>query len=315
MEKKKTKTPVSVLGAVVANLIIATAKFIVAAAAGSSAMLAEAIHSTADTGNELLLLLGIFKSNKPADEAHPFGYGQELYFWGLIVAIILFGIGGVMSIYEGVSRLGQRYEAHNPLLNYVLIAVAFIAEGISWAISMRELFKNKKRAHSVWQAIRSSKNPEIFIVIGEDTADLIGLIVAFLGIFLSNQFKSLYPDAISSITIGFVLGIIAFFLSYETKSLLIGETADPEMVEDIQQRVMKYPSVQQVRRPWTMQFGPNEILINLEVQFKMDLRVRDIAKTIDDIEEEIHQNYPNVGQIFIEIKELGAKEPEPFPTE
>lgn len=304
MHKESSEKPITIYGAIASNLIIAVIKFIVAFFTGSSAMLSEGIHSTADTGNQLLLLFGLRQSRKPADEEHPFGHGQELYFWSLIVAIILFSGGGGMSIYEGITHLQHPSEMQNPNWNYIVLGVAFIVEGVSWFIAFRELMKNKDSDESFWWRLRSSKDPSIFVVFGEDTAALTGLVVAFLGIFLGHQLNSHYPDAIASIIIGLILAAIAVFLAYESKSLLVGETAEQKTVEGIRALVMEYKSVEQLRRPLTMHFGPHEILLSLDVQFKSRLRTSEIVKAIDEIETKIHKQYPDIRQIFIEVEGL-----------
>jgi cation diffusion facilitator family transporter len=304
MHKESSEKPFVIYGAIASNLIIAIIKFIVAFFTGSSAMLSEGIHSTADTGNQLLLLFGLRQSQIPADEEHPFGHGQELYFWSLIVAIILFSGGGGMSIYEGITHLQHPNELQNPTWNYVVLVVAFIVEGVSWSIAYRELLKNKDPDESFWRGLRVSKDPSIFVVFGEDTAALTGLVVAFLGIFLGHQFNSHVPDAIASIIIGFILAAIAVFLAYESKSLLVGETAERKTVEGIRTLVLEHEAVEQMRRPMTMHFGPHEILLSLDVQFKSRLRTSEIVKAIDEIETKIHNQYPDIRQIFIEVDGL-----------
>src|ERR1041384_2090966 len=179
-------------------------KFVVSLITGSSAMLAEAIHSTADTGNELLLLLGIKRSKKPPDDKHPLGHGRELYFWSLIVAIVLFGAGAGMSIYEGITSLSQSDEMKNIGWNYAVLGFAFLADGTSWTIAFRQLWKQKRDNETFWHTIRTSKDPSVFIVFGEDTADVAGLVVAFLGVFLGQQLHSHIPDVIASIIIGLI---------------------------------------------------------------------------------------------------------------
>lgn len=302
MQKETFEKPIAVYGAIVSNLIIAIFKFIVAFLSGSSAMLSEGIHSTADTGNQLLLLFGLRQSRKPADDTHPFGHGQELYFWSLIVAIILFSAGGGMSIYEGITHLEHPSELRSPTWNYIVLVVAFFVEGISWFIALRELLKRKEPGESFWQSLRASKDPSIFIVFSEDTAALSGLLVAFLGVFLGHQLNSHYPDGIASIIIGFILAAIAIFLAYESKSLLVGETADRKIVEGVRKLVQGHPAVDKLRRPLTMHFGPNEILLNLDVQFHGNLRASELVKVVDELEIQIHENYPNVRQIFIEVE-------------
>lgn len=304
MHKESSEKPIAIYGAIASNLIIAIIKFIVAFFTGSSAMISEGIHSTADTGNQLLLLFGLRQSRKPADEEHPFGHGQELYFWSLIVAIILFSAGGGMSIYEGITHMQHPSELQNPNWNYIVLGVAFIVEGISWFIAFRELIKTKNPDESFWSGLRASKDPSIFIVFGEDSAALTGLVVAFLGIFLGHQLNSHYPDAIASIIIGLILATIAVFLAYESKSLLVGETAERKTVEGIRTLVLEHESVEQLRRPLTMHFGPHEILLSLDVQFKSRLRTSEIVKAIDEIETKIHNQYPDIQQIFIEVDGL-----------
>lgn len=276
-------------------------------------MLSEGIHSTADTGNQLLLLLGLRQSRKPPDEAHPFGHGQELYFWSLIVAIILFSSGGGVSIYEGVTHLAQPYELRSPTWSYLVLGVAFLVEGTSWTIAFRELRKRKDPHESFWQGLKASKDPSIFIVFGEDTAALAGLLVAFLGIFLGYQLNSHYPDAIASIVIGLILAAMALFLAYESKSLLVGETANRKIVADVQKLVLDHPSVEEMRRPLTMHFGPDDILLNLDVQFQADIRAAELVKVIDELEMEIHDKYPSIRRIFIEVEGLKGYSKKPRP--
>src|SRR5512138_779349 len=225
---KKQEKPIVVYGAIAANLAIGVAKFVVSLITGSSAMLAEAIHSTADTGNEFLLLLGLKRSRKPPDDKHPLGYGRELYFWSLIVATVLFGAGAGMSIYEGLTSLSQTGEMKNVVWNYAVLGFAFLADGTSWTIAFRQLLKQKRKGESFWRSIRTSKDPSVFIVFGEDTADVAGVFVAFVGVFLSQRLHSHYPDVIASMVIGLILAVVAAYLVYESKSLLIGEAADPE---------------------------------------------------------------------------------------
>lgn len=301
MEKEK---PIAVYGAIVSNLLIAILKYIVAFITHSSAMLAEAIHSTADTGNEFLLLLGLYRSQKPADETHPFGHGRELYFWSLIVAMMLFSSGAGMAIYEGVTNLSHPKEMQDPLWNYAVLGFSFIAEGISWMIAFRKLLQHKKPNESFWSSLRDSKDPSQFIVFGEDTAALAGLIVAFLGVFLGQVLHSPYPDVIASITIGVILAIVATFLTYESKSLLIGETADTEVIRHVHKVVQEHPAVEKVQRPLTVHLSPDNVFLALDVQFKPNIQAVELVQVIDELEKKIHQAEGEVGQIFIEIERL-----------
>ena len=300
----RKETPVVVYGAIASNLLIAISKYVVALMTGSSAMLSEALHSTADTGNELLLLLGLHKSKKPADESHPMGHGRELYFWSLIVAILLFGIGAGMSFYEGIHGLLHPEKIKNSLWNYVVLGIAFAAEAFSWFLAFRKLLNEKEEDESIWQSLRRSKDPSVFIVMGENTAALAGLLVAFFGIFLGEQFQSHYPDAIASLLIGLILAVVASFLAYESKSLLIGETADREVVTRIQKLVQKHPAVEKARPPLSIQLSPEEIFLALDIQFKPKLSASELVSIIDELEKKIHQEDSSVGQIFIEIQGL-----------
>jgi cation diffusion facilitator family transporter len=304
MNNQASEKPIAVYGAIASNLIIAIFKYIVAFITGSSAMLSEAIHSTADTGNELLLLLGLSQSRKPADRDHPFGHGQELYFWSLIVAIILFSAGGGMSIYEGINHMLDPSEMRSPGWNYIVLAVAFLVEGVSWFIALRELLKRKDPDESFWQGLQASKNPSIFIVFGEDSAALVGLLVAFIGVFLGHNLNSPYPDAIASIIIGFILAIVAFFLANESKSLLVGETANQKTINGIRELVLNHQAVENMRNPLTMHLGPDEILLNLDVQFKPDLTAAQVVSVVDELEGQIRKKYPGIRQIFIETEGL-----------
>jgi cation diffusion facilitator family transporter len=288
-----------------ANFAIALTKFGAAAISGSSAMASEGIHSLVDTGNELLLLLGVHMSKKPADDSHPFGYGQELYFWTLIVAILLFSIGGGMSVYEGIGRLIQPKPLENPMWNYIVLGVAFVFEGFSWTVSLKALLANRGE-QNIWQAVRASKDPTIFSVVFEDTAALLGLIVAFIGVFFGHLFNNLYLDGTSSIVIGVILATVAVLLAYEIKGLLVGESANPRIVKNIRVLAENDPAVEGVMRLLTLQFGPHEVLLNLEIQFHQNLTAQKVALAVERIENTIRSQHPDVKQIFIEAKSISA---------
>jgi cation diffusion facilitator family transporter len=296
----KKEKPIAVYSAITANLLIAAMKYIVSFVTGSSAMLAEAIHSSADTGNELLLLLGVRRSQKAPNAIHPFGYGRELYFWGLIVAILLFSSGAGMSIYEGLTHLSHPEKLKSPGWNYAVLGFAFLADGTSWVVAFRNLLKVRKPHETIWHSIRSSKDPSVFIVLGEDNADLAGLLVAFLGIYLGELLHNPYLDVIASLLVGAILIVVALFLVYESKSLLIGETADRETLKAIRELVEKHPAVTRSKWPLSMQLGPNEVFLALNVQFKSELSVSRLVKVIDELQNQIRQNHTNISEIFIE---------------
>ena len=304
MSSGASERPITVYGAMAANAVIGVSKFAAGIISGSSAMLSEAIHSVVDTGNELLLLLGIHRSKKPADELHPFGHGKELYFWSLIVAILLFGLGGGMSIYEGISHLRHPAVIKDPTWNYVVLGVAFIAEGTSWAIALNKLLKRKKAGQGIWDAVRASKNPAVFVVLAEDSAALLGIVVAFLGVLLGHTLSNPYLDGAASIIIGLILATVAAFLSYESRDLLVGESADADVLQAIRRLAEADPAVVGVSRPLTMHFGPEQVLLNLDIEFRPDLSASEITAAVDRLEAGIRKERPSIKRIFIEAESL-----------
>lgn len=296
----------TIYAAMAANFAIAITKFIAASFTGSSAMLSEGIHSVVDTGNELLLLLGLRLSKKPADDSHPFGYGQELYFWTLIVALFIFSIGGGMSIYEGINHLQQPEPLTDPRWNYVVLGLAVVFEGYSWNIAL-QAFLADKQEDSFWTAILASKDPTIFTVLFEDTAALVGLLVAFIGVFSGHLLNNVYLDGVASITIGVILCGVAILLAAESKGLLIGEGAKPETVASIREMTGNDPAVDKVIKVLTLHFGPQEILLNLEIRFVNDLETEELAIAIERLESAISIQHPEIKNIFIEAKSITAK--------
>jgi cation diffusion facilitator family transporter len=308
MPSASPERPVTVYGAMAANAVIAVSKFAAAIISGSSAMLSEGIHSVVDTGNELLLLLGIHRSQKPADELHPFGYGKELYFWSLIVAILLFGLGGGMSIYEGITHLQHPAVIRDPTWNYVVLGIAFVAEGTSWAIALKKLLEKKKKGRGLWQALRASKNPAVFVVLAEDSAALAGIVVAFLGVLLGHRLQNPYLDGAASIIIGLILTAVAGFLAYESRDLLVGESADAEVVQSIRTLAEADPAVVGVARPLTMHFGPDQVLLNLDIEFRPHLSASEVTAAVDRLEAKIRSEWPSIRRIFIEAESLKGSE-------
>lgn len=308
MTSNSSENPITVYAAIAANFIIAIAKFTAAFITSSSSMLSEGIHSVVDTGNECLLLFGLKRSKMPADDLHPFGHGKEIYFWSLVVAIVLFGIGGGMSIYEGITHLLRPEEIKDPTWNYVVIGVAFISEGTSWLIATREL-RARRPQLGFWKAFRRSKDPSVFTVVGEDSAALAGLLVALLSVFLTHFLQNPYMDGIGSIVIGFILSGMAFFIAFESKALLVGESADPEVVKKISDIATDNPAVKNVWRTLTMHFGPDQVLLNMDVEFDPSLSVSSIVEAIDQMEARIRESHPQIRHIFIEVESLkGAKQ-------
>lgn len=266
-------------------------------------MLSEGIHSVVDTGNEFVLLLGIRRSQRPADENHPFGHGQELYFWTLIVAILIFAVGGGMSLYEGITHLIKPSPIEDPTWSYIVLGVAFFFESLSWRIALEE-FLPSKGTQSFWQAIRTSKDPTIFTVLFEDTAALLGLLIAFLGIFLAHVFNNPLFDGMASIVIGLILAVVAVLLARESRGLLIGEGIDRQTVDQIRSLAQSDPAVADVLRILSLHFGPYEVLLNLEVQFHKQLSILEVTAAVERLETTIRAQYPIINNIFIEAKSI-----------
>lgn len=296
--------PIAVYGALVANGIIAITKFGASAITGSSAMMAEGIHSVVDTGNQALILFGIRRSKQPADARHPFGYGKELYFWSFVVAIILFSLGGGFSLYEGIRHLGHPEPVESPMWNYGVLGIAVVVEAVAWWIAYRQIRKAEGLEISLLQAIRQSKNPAIFTVLVEDTAAMLGLIVAFLGVFLGQVTGNPIWDAIASIAIGAILCAIAVFLAAESKALLLGEGVSPEMASSIQSLVERDDAVRWAGSPLTLHFGPRQVLLNLGIGFNEDLAAAELPAAIDRIEKAIRAEHPQITRVFLEAEGL-----------
>ncbi len=293
----------AVYAAIAGNLAIAVLKFVAAALTGSSAMLSEGIHSLVDTGNGGLLLLGIRLSRKPPDAAHPFGYGKEVYFWSLIVAMTIFGVGGGISIYEGILHVLSPVPLEDPKWSYVVLGMAFIFEAVVLFIALKA-FLSEKGDQGMWRSIRTSKDPTTFVVIFEDAAALLGLLVAFLGIFLAHRLGNPALDGVASIVIGAILCTAAGFLAYESKSLLVGEGANSATLDSIRQIAGAHPDVQAIERPLTMHFGPDTVLLALTVQFRNGVSAAGREAAIDRMESAIQRAHPEIRHLFIEAQSL-----------
>jgi cation diffusion facilitator family transporter len=296
-----------IYAAIVANLAIAAIKFTAAAFTGSSAMLSEGIHSLVDTGNGGLMLLGVRRSRKPADAEHPFGYGKELYFWTLIVAIVIFAVGGGVSAYEGLLHLLHPVRIEHPIWNYAVLGLALLFESYSFAVAFRA-FQCEKGDKTMWHSIRTSKDPTTYTVVFEDSAALAGLIVAFAGVFLSHTLNTAYFDGAASVLIGAILAVVAVVLAYESKGLLVGEAVDPDTLKDIRRLAESDPRVEGVKNALTMYFGPHTILLAMDLQFRKDLSAAEVEESIDRLEEELRQHYPDIKHIFIESDSLSSRQ-------
>ncbi|MDQ6904549.1 MAG: cation diffusion facilitator family transporter [Bacteroidota bacterium] len=304
----EVKSKIGIYAAMAANIAIAIVKFIAASITGSSAMLSEGIHSAVDSSNELLLLWGIHTSKKPADEMHPFGYGQELYFYTLIVSVLIFGLGGGMSVYEGVMHITHPVVSQDNTWNYIVLAFSAVFEGISLWIPLKGFFKEHGSAN-FWHKLRSSKDPSFFVIIFENGAALIGLFIAFCGVFFSSYFNMPILDGVASILIGLVLAFVAIILIIESRNLLIGESATKEKIDKIYEIVDADPDVLKLNRPLTMQMGPNEFLLALDVKFENKLNSGDVTKAVKRLEENIRKELPDVKKIFIEASNLAELKP------
>jgi cation diffusion facilitator family transporter len=304
-----------------ANLGIAATKFTAAAVTGSSAMLSEAIHSVIDTGNQLLLLFGLYRSRRPPDAMHPFGHGKELYFWGLMVAILLFGVGGGMALFEGALHLLRPRPLENPFWAYIVLAIAAAFELTSFVTATRELLR-RRGPREFWRRVHLSKDPSVFTTFFEDLAALLGLIVAFLGIYLGHRLQNLYLDGAASVIIGVILAAVALTLVYETRGLLIGESTNPDVVADIGRIAAADPAINTARTPLTMHLAPFEILLNLEVVFKPNTTAEEQVAAVERIEKAIREKYPSITRIFIEARrgdsgplKTTRSDPHPAPSE
>ena len=293
----------AVVAAIIGNLAIAVIKFIAGATTGSSAMLSEGIHSLVDTGNGGLLMLGIKRSSRPPSATHPFGYGKELYFWSLIVAISIFGIGGGMSIYEGVLHIRHPSGISDPTMNYVVLALAMLFETGSFTVAYRG-FRAVKGDRRALSAIHHGKDPSLFTVLFEDTAALAGLVVAFVGVVLAHELRNPYFDGAASVVIGCILAVVAVWLAWESKGLLVGESADPHLVDSVRACAGADPVVTGVGAILSMHLGPEEVLLNLEVEFAPGTRAEEVHAAIHRIEDCITAQHPEVNRIFIEVESL-----------
>jgi len=293
-----------IYAALAANLAIAICKYIAAAFTGSSAMLAEAFHSTADIGNELLLLLGIKRSIRPPDALHPFGHGKALYFYSLLVAIYIFAIGGGLALYEGISHFRQPEPMAHITWNYFVLAFAAAFEFYSWRISYAALLSRKDPDETAWDEIIGSKDPTVFTIFLEDTAGLVGTLLAFLGIFLGRVFHLPQLDPAASVLIGLLLTAMAVLLGRESGALLVGERTNRKLVRRLQNIIRKDPGVEAVGDLLTMQLGPDEVLLTVDIRFRRGMKVEQIESTIDRIEERIRQENSIKVRIYIEADSL-----------
>jgi cation diffusion facilitator family transporter len=290
----------AILAAFLANIGIAIMKFVAFLFTSSSSMLSESIHSFADTGNQGLLLLGRRRASRPADEVHPFGYGAERYFYAFIVAFVLFTLGGIFSIFEGVEKLRDPHTVESEGWAIAVLIGAIVLESLSLRTARREALAVRPANESWWRFIRHSKSPEIPVVLLEDTAALIGLGVALVGVVLAGLTDNARWDGLGSLAIGVVLVVVAIILVIEMGSLLVGEAARPEVVAGIRGAVERYPLVRRVIHLRTEHIGPDEIVVALKAEFDHGLTVAQLADAIDAVERDIRAAEPRATLVFVE---------------
>ena len=286
------------IGALVANFGIAVAKFVAAGITGSSSMLTEGVHSLVDCGNQLLLLYGQRRAKQPPDHAHPFGYGRELYFWAFVVAMLIFAVGAGVSIYEGVQHYRNPEPLENPTINYIVLGVAFLLEGGSWTIAVREIAAQRGDG-SWWQQVTRSKDPSHFVVLFEDSAALIGLALAATGVWASHYFGDPRLDGLASIAIGLVLTFVALLLAREAKGLIIGESADPALILSIRRALEARPEITSINHVRTIHTAPESIFVAVSADFADAISMGEGERLIEELEDELRAISPLLSSIYI----------------
>ena len=293
------KSKIAIYGAIGANVAIAVTKFVVAGVTGSSAMLSEGIHSAVDTFNGILLLIGLRLSHRPATPEHPFGHGKELYFWSLIVAVLIFGLGGGVSFYEGVQHIRNPEPMRDPMWNYIVLAAAFVFEGTSFAIALKQ-FIGQTIGQPFWMALHRSKDPTTYTVLAEDAAALVGLLVAATGIYASHRLNMPALDGAASVVIGVLLVGVAVLLIRESRGLLIGEGIRPETAREIRSLALALPGVNGVGEILSMYIGPDDALVTIDLDFDGGTATDQAAATISTLQREVRARYPMIKRLFIE---------------
>ena len=294
----RIRNDIVLYGALAANLGIGVAKFVAAAITGSSSMLTEGVHSVVDSGNQVLLLYGQHRAKRAPDAVHPFGYGRELYFWAFVVAILIFAIGSGVSIYEGWLHIQEPEPLRDPTVNYVVLAIAFALEGSSWTIAVRE-FRRTKGDLGWWQAIHRSKDPPGFIVLFEDSAALAGLVIAAIGVWASHQWNDPRLDGYASIAIGLILAAVAVLLAREAKGLLIGERADPVLVERARNIVAGHSGIVAVNHVRTVHTAPEIIFAAISAEFDPAMTMGEGERVIEELEQSLRVAIPSLSSIYI----------------
>ena len=290
-----------IYAALAGNALIAITKFIASAMTGSSAMLSEGIHSLVDTGNQGLLLYGIKQANKPASPEFPFGHGKEIYFWSFVVAILIFALGAGISIYGGITHIIHPSEIKDPLINYIVLFLAILFEGAAFFFALKE-FKKVKGKYTYLEAVKRGKDPSMFVVLFEDGAALLGLLIALIGIWLTQVTGIAIFDGIASVVIGLILGGTATWMAVETKGLLIGESADPEIVQAIKDMVDEIDAIERTNEVLTMHMGPEYILVNVSADFASSANSDEVEGSIAELDRRVKKRFPLVKRLFVEAE-------------
>jgi len=287
-----------IYAALVGNLLVAATKFAAAAITGSSAMLSEAVHSLVDTGNEVLLLHGLRRAARPADQAHPFGHGREVYFWSFVVALSVFALGSGVSLYEGIHHVREPVPITRPVVNYVVLALALVFEGASWRVAFKE-FRGEKGQQTFLEAARRSKDPTTFMVLFEDSAAVLGLVIALAGTLAAELLDRPVLDGVASIAIGVLLALVAAFLARESKGLLIGEPAQSEVSDAICAIVTAQPGIERANGLFTVHVGPRQVVAGITVDFRDDLTARQVEDIVARVEARVRQAHPEIVSLLI----------------
>jgi cation diffusion facilitator family transporter len=288
----------AIIAALIGNLLIAVTKGVAAALSGSSAMLSEAVHSIVDTGNEILLLYGQHRAKKPPDKSHPLGYGREIYFWSFVVALLIFALGAGVSMYEGVIHIRHPEAMTNPLINYIVYAASFVFESVSWWFGW-SAFQRMRGDRAIFAAVRASKDPTSFMVLFEDSAALVGIVIAAIATVLSTTLGKPWIDGAGSIGIGIVLAAVAVLLARESKALLIGEGASAKLSGSIREIALKQPGVRDLESILTTQLSPDQVIATLSVEFDDELRVPEVERLIGQMEHELRKEHPELFRVFV----------------
>ena len=300
-----SSSKIVIYAALAGNLLVAATKFAAAFYTGSSAMLSEAVHSTVDSGNQILLLLGLRRAARPATPSHPFGHGLQLYFWTFVVAVLIFGVGAGVSIVEGIAKIRNPHPVESPMVNYVVIVLALLFEGAVWLVAVKA-FREAKGTRGWLQAVRQSKDPTVFTVLFEDTAAMLGLLVALAGIWLSQTLNMPVLDGAASVAIGFILAGTAAFLAWECQSLLTGEGVSTDVRASLHMIAATEPGVVRPNEILSMHFGPQDVLVALSLDFEDRRSAAEVEAAVTRIERRIKAAHPEVTRVFVEAQSFEA---------